>query len=211
MTKISKPVPATDPARKQAVIYARVSSKEQEKEGFSIPAQLKLLKEYAAVNGFVIVREYVDVETAKQTGRGAFGEMVAYLKAHPAVRILLVERTDRLYRNLKDWVTVDELEVEIHFPKEGVVLSQASRSSEKFMHGIKVLMAKNYIDNLSEEARKGMLEKAEQGIWPTKSPLGYRNVPGPDGKRTIATDPDTAPVIIQLFEWYATGRLSLKE
>ena len=31
------------------------------------------------------------------------------------------------------------------------------------MHGIKVLMAKNYIDNLSEEARKGMQEKAEQG------------------------------------------------
>jgi hypothetical protein len=30
------------------VVYARVSSKEQEKEGFSIPVQLKLLKEYAA-------------------------------------------------------------------------------------------------------------------------------------------------------------------
>ena len=30
------------------MIYARVSSKEQEKEGFSIPAQLKLLKDYAA-------------------------------------------------------------------------------------------------------------------------------------------------------------------
>jgi hypothetical protein len=48
--------------------------------------------------------------------------------------------------------------------KEGVVLSRESRSSEKFMHGIKVLMAKNYIDNLSEEARKGMQEQAEQGI-----------------------------------------------
>ena len=69
MAKISKstaiPVPA---ARKQAVIYARVSSKEQEKEGFSIPAQLKLLKEYAAANGFMVAQEYVDVETAKQTG-----------------------------------------------------------------------------------------------------------------------------------------------
>lgn len=31
----------------KAVIYARVSSKEQEKEGYSIPAQLKLLKDYA--------------------------------------------------------------------------------------------------------------------------------------------------------------------
>ncbi len=173
--------------RKQAIIYARVSSKEQEKEGFSIPAQLKLLKEYAAAQGIAVLQEYVDVETAKQTGRTAFGEMIGYLRSHASVRVLLVEKTDRLYRNLKDWVTVDELDVEIHFPKEGVVLSRDSRSSEKFMHGIKVLMAKNYIDNLSEETRKGMQEKAEQGIWPTQSPLGYRNVAGPHGKKIIAS------------------------
>src|SRR6478609_4363173 len=174
MAKDIKPASRTKVMHKQAVIYARVSSKEQEKEGFSIPAQLKLLKEYAAAQGFAIAHEYVDVETAKEAGRAAFGEMVAYLKACPSVRVMLVEKTDRLYRNLKDWVTVDELEVEIHFPKEGVVLSRDSRSSEKFMHGIKVLMAKNYIDNLSEEARKGMQEKAEQGIWPSFAPLGYR-------------------------------------
>jgi site-specific DNA recombinase len=199
-----------DPVRK-AVVYARVSSKEQEKEGFSIPAQLKLLKEYAAANGFFVAREYVDVETAKQTGRAAFGEMIAYLNAHPSARVILVEKTDRLYRNLKDCVTVDELEVEIHFPKEGVVLSRKSRSSEKFMHGIKVLMAKEYIDNLSEEARKGMQEKAEQGIWPTVAPPGYRNVAGSDGKKIIEPDPESAPIISRLFEWYATGALSLKE
>jgi site-specific DNA recombinase len=210
MKKASRPA-AADLARKQAVIYARVSSKEQEKEGFSIPAQLKLLKEYAATNDFAVAQEYVDVETAKQTGRAAFGEMVAYLKAHPSVRVMLVEKTDRLYRNLKDWVTVDELDVEMHFPKEGVVLSRESRSSEKFMHGIKVLMAKNYIDNLSEEARKGMQEKAEQGIWPTKCPLGYRNVTDPDGKKVIATDPAIAPLIAKLFEWYARGDISLQE
>jgi site-specific DNA recombinase len=211
MIKTSKPIAISDPARRQAVIYARVSSKEQEKEGFSIPAQLKLLKEYAAAQGFAVSQEYVDVETAKQTGRVAFDEMIGYLNEHPAIRVMLVEKTDRLYRNLKDWVTVDELDVEIHFPKEGVVLSRESRSSEKFMHGIKVLMAKNYIDNLSEEARKGMQEKAEQGIWPTKSPLGYRNVAGSDGKKIIAIDPEVAPIVSKLFEWYATGQYALKE
>src|SRR5215472_17093822 len=211
MIKTPRSDPAADPARRKAVIYARVSSKEQEKEGYSIPAQLKLLKDYAAAQGFAVAQEYVDVETAKQTGRAAFGEMVAYLKAHQSVRVMLVEKTDRLYRNLKDWVTVDELEVEIHFPKEGVVLSRESRSSEKFMHGIKVLMAKNYIDNLSEEARKGMQEKAEQGIWPTKCPLGYRNIAGSDGKKIIAPDPAIAPLIAKLFEWYARGDISLKE
>jgi site-specific DNA recombinase len=113
---------------------------------------------------------------------------------------MLVEKTDRLYRNLKDWVTVDELDVEMHFPKESVVLSLESHSSEKFMHGIKVLMARNYIDNLSEEARKGMQEKAEQGIWPTKTPLGYRNFIGANGKKIIAVDKAVAPIVVKLFE-----------
>src|SRR6202521_412006 len=195
MKKVRNPraTPA-DPTRPQAVIYARVSSKEQEKEGFSIPAQLKLLKEYAAAQGYGVAQEYVDVETAKQTGRTSFGEMVAYLKAHPSIRVMLVEKTDRLYRNLKDWVTMDDLDVEMHFPKEGVVLSRESRSSEKFMHGIKVLMAKNYIDNLSEEARKGMQEKAEQGLWPSNAPLGYRNVTGTEGRKTIVPDESIAPI-----------------
>ena len=41
--------------------------------------------------------------------------------------------------------------------------------------------------------------------------MGYRNVPGSDGKKTIAPDPDTASIVAKLFEWYATGQLSLKD
>ncbi|HBI19378.1 MAG TPA: recombinase family protein, partial [Brevundimonas sp.] len=209
-TGAKRKVPVPEGSRR-AVLYARVSSKEQEREGFSIPAQTKLLQEYASVNDIQVVAEYVDVETAKQSGRSSFGEMLRYLRKHPGVRTLLVEKTDRLYRNLKDWVTVDELDVEIHFAKEGVVLSRDSRSSEKFMHGIKVLMAKNYIDNLSEETRKGMLEKAEQGLWPTFAPIGYLNTVGNDGKKIITVDPQLGPTVQSLFQWYASGHYSLKE
>jgi DNA invertase Pin-like site-specific DNA recombinase len=195
----------------KAVLYARVSSKEQEKDGFSIPAQQKLLRQYALDNGVFIVREFTDVETAKRSGRSGFTEMLAFLKRNSTCRAILVEKTDRLYRNLKDWVTIDGLDVEVHFVKEGVVLSSDSRSSEKFVHGIKVLMAKNYIDNLSEETRKGMLEKAEQGLWPSFAPLGYLNVDGPNGKRTIAPDPALAPIVRKIFECYATGEYSLAD
>ncbi|WP_292059874.1 recombinase family protein [Brevundimonas sp. UBA5936] len=192
-------------------MYARVSSKEQDREGFSIPAQTKLMKDYADANDIQVAREFVDVETAKKSGRTSFNEMLQYIRRHPTVRMLLVEKTDRLYRNLKDWVTVDDLDIEIHFVKEGVVLSQDSRSSEKFMHGIKVLMAKNYIDNLSEETRKGMLEKAEQGLWPTVAPIGYLNVEGPNGKKIITIDPALGPLVQRLYEWYSTGQYSLKD
>src|SRR3970040_1834111 len=127
-------VPST---AREAVLYVRVSSKEQEKEGFSIPAQRKLLTEYAIQHGLQIVREFEDIETAKRAGRAAFGEMVAFLQENSASRpVLLVEKTDRLYRNIKDWVTIGDLNLEVHLVKEGVILSDDSRSSEKFMHGI---------------------------------------------------------------------------
>lgn len=203
--------PAQKPKAKRAVLYARVSSKDQEREGFSIDSQLRLLRNYAEQEGIQIAREYVDIETAKKSGRTHFNEMVGYLRSRPAINVILVEKTDRLYRNLRDWVTIDELDLEIHFAKENIVLAPDSRSSEKFLHGIKVLMAKNYIDNLSEEARKGMLEKAEQGIWPSIAPTGYRNVMGPFGKRVIEADPGSAKAVTRLFEWYSTGRYSLKQ
>jgi site-specific DNA recombinase len=191
-----------------AVLYVRVSSKEQE-QGFSIPAQRKLLTEYARQLGLSVIRDFEDVETAKRAGRTAFGEMVEFLREKEAPRpILLVEKTDRLYRNIKDWVTIDDLGVAVHLVKEGVVLSQDSRSSEKFMHGIRVLMAKNYIDNLSEEVRKGMREKAEQGHWPAVAHLGYRNN---TTTRRIEIDPERGPLVAKLFEWYARGDVSLKE
>uniref|UniRef100_Q028A0 Recombinase n=1 Tax=Solibacter usitatus (strain Ellin6076) TaxID=234267 RepID=Q028A0_SOLUE len=194
-----------------AVIYARVSSRDQEKEGFSIPAQLESLRAYADAQGFTICKEFVDVETAKQAGRTGFGEMIAFLKKHPSCRTVLVEKTDRLYRNFKDYVTIDELGIDVHFVKENVVLSKDSRSHEKFMHGIKVLMAKNYIDNLSEEVRKGLHQKAREGMWPTVAPIGYLNALGEGGKKTIVLDPALASAVRRLFERYATGNHSLKQ
>jgi len=56
----------------QVVLYARVSSKDQEKEGFSIPAQLRLLRDYATSNGLAIAQEFTDIETAKASGRTNF-------------------------------------------------------------------------------------------------------------------------------------------
>ena len=104
-------------------------------------------------------------------------------------------------------MTIDELDLEIHLVKEGEVLSKDSKSHQKFIHGIKVLMAKNYIDNLAEETRKGMLEKAQQGLYPSTAPRGYVNNPK---TKTIELDQEKASLIRKMFELYATGNYSLK-
>ena len=198
------------PTGKRAVLYARVSSREQEREGFSIPAQQAILKKYANDNGFAIVQEFIDVETAKKTGRTAFTQLLALLKKKGAkAPVVLVEKTDRLYRNLKDWVALDELKVDVHFVKEGIVVSEESRSSEKFIHGIKVLMAKNYVDNLSEEVKKGMHQKCEEGHYPGMAPIGYLNV-REGGRSLLAVDPERALLVRNLFELYDRGEHSIQ-
>jgi site-specific DNA recombinase len=191
---------------RQAILYARVSSKDQEREGYSIPAQLKFLREYAQNHELNVLREFVDVETAKISGRKHFGEMVRFLRDHKTCRIVLVEKTDRLYRNFRDCVTLEDLDIEIHLPKEGQVISKDSKSQAKLVHGIQLVIARNYIENLRDEVRKGMREKAAQGIYPSRPPLGYRN-----NKllRTIEVDPDNAPIAQRMFELYATGSYSL--
>ena len=190
--------------------YARVSSKEQEAEGFSIDSQVRLLRHYAAERGIDLEQVFVEAETAKRAGRKAFGEMVRFLSQNPG-RVVLVEKVDRLYRNFADYVKIDGLRVELHFVKEGMVVSESSRSQDKFLHGIRVLMAKNYVDNLSEEIRKGLDEKAAQGIYPTHAPLGYLNSFEPGTRRKIIVpDPARAALVQGLFELYASGGFSLE-
>lgn len=200
------------PTKIRAVIYARVSSKEQEREGYSIDAQLKLLREYATAQGFEIVREFQEAESAKDAGRARFNEMLRYLEANPSMKHVLCEKTDRLSRNFKDIATLDTLMNEhglvIHLVKENAQLSKDSRSHEKFMFGIKALIAKNYIDNLSEEVKKGMREKANQGEYPGGTiPYGYLR--DPDSGR-ISRDPARIHHIVDLFELYAGNNMSLR-
>lgn len=191
----------------KAVIYARVSSKEQEREGFSIPAQLDLLHGYAQKNNISIIKEFEDIETAKCTGRTKFNEMIKFLKSSKDCNTILVEKTDRLYRNLPDYVTVDSLPLELHFVKEGCVLNDNSHSSEKFMHLIKVGMARQYIQNLGEEVRKGLTQKAKEGYVTGKPPYGYKKL----DKKVSIIDEVTSPFVSRAFELYSKGTLSLEK
>lgn len=74
-------------------------------------------------------------------------------------------------------------------------------------------MAKNYIDNLSEETKKGMLQKASEGYYPGIAPLGYKNIEiKKEGTplRIIEIDNERVPIIQKLFRLYATGEYSLR-
>lgn len=196
----------------KAVIYARVSSKEQEETGYSLEAQEKLLKDYAEQKGFELVKIYKVTESAsgKQI-RKMFIEMIQFV-TKKNINVILCEKIDRLTRNLKDAATASDWilegdQREIHFVKENFVVSKHTRAHENFVWDMKVAMARFYTNNLSEEVKKGQKEKTAQGWLPTKPPLGYRTI-GEKGHKIHVVDEKVAPLIKQMFTLYATGNYS---
>lgn len=198
----------------KAVIYARVSSKEQEDTGYSLPAQEKYLQEYAnrPETGFEIDRLFqISESAAGKIRRKIFHEMMEYI-TKKKINIVIVETTDRLTRNFADVITIDAWVMDdennqIHLTKEGCVLHKNSKSHEWFMWRVKVATAEYYIKLLSENVLKGQKEKALQGWFPTKPPLGYKTI-GDKGHKIHIIDEEVAPYIREMYQLYATGNYS---
>jgi DNA invertase Pin-like site-specific DNA recombinase len=158
-----------------ALIYLRVSTKEQAEkgdsaEGYSIPAQREACLKHCAEQGWSVAE-------------GDIGAVV-------------VHKIDRLARNIEDHVAI-----RAGLRKAGVQLVSVTENVEetasgKLVEGIHALMAEFCGANLATEVRKGMTQKAKQGLWPAKAPLGYVNVreqgqgaPGSARNENVIGDP----------------------
>ncbi len=196
------------------VILARVSSKAQEDEGYSLDSQLKLLQGYCEHRNLRVVRVFKIAETAsKQHSRRVFQELLTYMNKEKIFH-LAVEKTDRLTRNFKDAVAVDEwLEKDakrrLHAVKENLLLHKEAKSDVKFMWNIHLSVAKKYTDNLREEAMKGWAEKLAQGWLPSPPPPGYMTVTV-NGKKIHVPDPKTKHIMQNLFEFYLESGQSIE-
>lgn len=198
----------------KAVLFCRVSSKEQEETGYSLPAQEKYLRDYAQKNKFNVEKVFAVSESASgKIQRKVFNEMVTYIRKNN-IAVIIVETTDRLTRNFADVPTIDKWVLEdennqIHLAKEGCILNKNSKSHEWFMWRVKVATAEYYVRLLSENVKKGQKEKIAQGWLPTKPPLGYKTV-GEKGHKTHIIDIEKAPFVKRMFSLYATRNYSLK-
>ena len=66
----------------KAIILARVSTKEQEETGHSLPAQIESLRKYAAKKGFEVAKEFCFSESAGPKIRKKFEDVIAYIRKH---------------------------------------------------------------------------------------------------------------------------------
>ena len=194
--------------------YARVSTKEQEEEGQSLPAQVCRLQEYAQKKGFEVVKEFVFSESAGLKIRTKFLDMLSYLKKSPEIKIVLCRNVDRITRNFRDAVDLDEMRIkegiEIHFVQDGFFINKEATGGQLFQWEAKVFLAKQYLNRLSDDVKGSIEQKILNGEWYGKAPIGYKNIELEDGKKWIAPDPQKKDLIIKMFELYANDGFSME-
>ncbi len=187
-------------------IYTRKSTDTEDRQVRSISDQLAELKVLALKEQIEVVDIFVEKQTAKVPGRPVFNEMLLRIEANEASGIL-AWHPDRLARNSVDGGKI------IYLLDTGVITELKfptfwcdTTPQGKFMLSIAFSQSKYYVDNLSENIKRGKRNKVKDGIWPQMSPLGYVN----EGGR-IVVDIVNAELIKKAFEAYATGTFTLRE
>ena len=191
--------------------YYRVSSQNQADDGASLGAQKEANIQCARENGWEIIKEFEEVQSAAKQGRKQFTLMLNEINKRKDIKGIIFHDVDRSVRSIADWAKIRELAnsgFNIYFSRDKSDLSTRGNS---LTNSIKAVISEDFIVNLSQETKKGMHRKAELGYSVFGYPIiGYIKKEGSE-KGIRIPDPKTAPLVKKCFELYATNKYTLKE
>lgn len=188
---------------KIAAAYLRVSTEEQDE--YSLDSQLKMIREYANKNDYIVPDEYVFVDdgisgrTAKK--RNAFQSMIAQAKEKDRqFEAILLWKFSRFARNQEESIVYKAM-----LRKLGVSVISISEPLPdgpfaSLIERIIEWMDEFYSIRLAGEVKRGMQEKASRGEPVAPAPFGYRM----EDNRLIPDE--KAPIVREVFSMYAAGR-----
>lgn len=191
----------------QYVIYCRKSTESEEKQILSIDSQINELRDLCKRLDLPIVDILTESKSAKSPGRPIFNEMMKKLSKGKYSGIVCW-KLDRLARNPIDgaalvWALDQNKISDIQTPHG----SFKNNSNDKFMMQIEFGMAKKYVDDLSDNVKRGFRAKLEMGWLPALPPLGYLNEPR---ERTIVPDLERFPLIRKMWDLLLKGTMPSK-
>ena len=182
------------------ILYVRKSTDVEDKQVLSIEAQLAELRKFAKDNQLTVIDTVIEKRSAKIPGRPKFGAVLERIQSGEA-NAILAWHPDRLARNsvdggqliyLLDQRKLADLKFQTFWFE--------NTSQGKFMLNIAFGQSKYYVDNLSENTKRGLRQKVRRGEYPSNAPFGYYN---DKRDKTIKIDKQQAPLVVSIFEMYA--------
>ena len=185
-----------------AGLYMRVSTEDQEREGFSLPEQKERLEAYCKFNGYKIIEYYTDTGISAKTGnfRPEYDRMLEDGK-EGKINMIIALKLDRITRSSKDWESLmdylEKFSVNIAFVNDDI---NTTTANGKMVSRIMMSVSQNEIERTSERTKIGLAGAIKQGHIPHQAPLGYKHE-----NKKLVVDPLTKDVVIRIFNLYYEG------
>src|SRR5215210_3427200 len=188
---------------KRAILYARVSTDEQARSGYSLAQQLEALRDYAAREGYEVLEEVVDPGQSGASLERPGMDRVRDLVAAGGVSLVLAQDRDRFSRE-PAYTYLLRREFEEHGCELRSLNDRGDGSPEgDLTDGNLDQLAKYERAKIAERSRRGKLRKAREGraVAPIAK-YGYRFNESRDA--LVIHDPEMA-VVEKIFRMAAEG------
>ena len=186
--------------RIRAALYARVSTEEQADQGYSLAAQLQMLRDFCEVFEMDIAGEYVDDGySGTNTRRPAYRRMFSP-DERQRCDALVVIKMDRIHRNSKNFMLMIE-----DLSKNGQSFFSTTERIDtttavgRFAMDVIQRIAQLESEQIGERTKFGMIQKAEQkdGIMGFQPPYGYSIADG-----ELISIPEEQIIVKRIFGSY---------
>lgn len=201
--------------RERLAALARVSSREQEQEGYSLEVQVAAFEKFAENSGSELVHVIKCPESAKESAkRAAFGELLAYAR-NPRNRVdkLVFHKVDRAVRSLQDLAKLEELRsdcgIETVFLDLGIDTSTAvGEFMVTSLAGIARLQIRQSAEKILASTEQRVLVA---GLFPGRAPYGYKNVRTSKKRSLIEVHPEHGPKVPLIFRMLADNPITVPQ
>lgn len=191
---------------KRAILYARVSSDEQARSGYSLDQQIGALGEWAEGEGYTVLEKVRDEGWSgaylERPGLDRVRDLVE--AANPRVSVVISQDADRITRDPAHRAFLDE-----DFERFGTRLMALDDWGDDSHEGELLKYLKGWVSKgerlkIAERSRRGSREKARRGetVGTLRAPLGFTYTPD---RKALDVDPEGMVLVRRIFEMAAGG------
>ena len=199
----------TGKSEKKAIIYCRVSSKKQAKEGNGLESQEAMCRDYADRKGYHVVSVFSDDLTGKTANRGGLKEMLAFLRASKSEIIVLIDDLNRLARSLRTHYAIRDAVAKAGGKLESPKRVYADDPDDDLLEIMEAAFASEHRRKNAEQAKDRMKGRMLNGFWVFHAPLGYRYEKSPTGGSVLVRVEPVASIIGEALNGYALSLIHI--
>ncbi len=195
----------------KAVIYCRVSTKRQTKEGDGLASQATRCREFARYRNMEVIEVFQDSQSGSLIDRPGMQAMLKYLKSHRKDNItVIIDDLSRLARGVQAHITLRTAISSVGAKLASPSIEFGEDSDSVLVEHLLASVSQHHRQKNAEQTRNRRRARMLNGYWVHFAPIGYKYASKPGHGKVLVRNEPLASIVAEGLEGYASGRFGIR-